>query len=264
MFGNVTNAFYQIYFTYRGLFGWLNWQAYTSNVLFRPVLFLLIFTLVGRYSRDPQAAERYIIGMSVFAVVWMLSGGILSGFANERSFGTLPYIFSSRGSRLVHYFSRGVLHYPNGLLSFGTCLIVAWLLLELDLSRVNWLASLSAVFLIAASSTAFMLLMGSISLVYRDWFNVQAIINGVLLTLTGVIIPTTSLPHFLSEVGQVFPLTHGLTAFRAAFEGATVPTVGDDLLRELFVGVGYAVAGYLLFRFVEIQAKRHGTMEFAG
>ena len=170
MFGNVTNAFYQIYFTYRGLFGWLNWQAYISNVFFRPVLFLLIFTLVGRFARDPQAAERYIIGMSVFAVVWMLSGGILSGFANERSFGTLPYIFSSRGSRLVHYFSRGVLHYPNGLISFVTCLIVAWLLLDLDLSRVNWLASLSAVFLIAASSTAFMLLMGSVSLVYRDWF----------------------------------------------------------------------------------------------
>ncbi len=259
----IHNFLIQSYMTYKGLFYWLSLQSYISNVFLRPVLFLVMFTLVGRFARDPEAGERYIIGMSIYAVIWMIFGGILQSFARERGMGTLSVVYGSRGSRLVNYFSRGVLHYPNGLLSFGTCLIFAWLILDLRLSQVDWLAAISAVLLIAASTTALALFMGSIAIVFRDWFNGLSIINGLLLTTTGAIIPIASLPGFLSEVGQVFPLTHGLAAFREAFNGAGVSAVAGDLVRELLVGVGYAVSGYLFYRWVETMARRRGVLEYA-
>ena len=87
-------------------------------------------------------------------------------------------------------------------------------------------------------------------------------ITGILLfPLTGVIIPTASLPGFLSQVGHVLPLTHGLAAFRESFTGASVASVGNDLLLELAVGLAYAVVGFALFRIVESLSKRRGLLE---
>ena len=54
----MTNFAIQAYLGYKGLYTWLNWHAFTSSVLLRPVLVLAMYFLVGRFA-SPESAERY-------------------------------------------------------------------------------------------------------------------------------------------------------------------------------------------------------------
>src|SRR5215210_4483673 len=113
----------QAYFTYKGLFMWLNWPAYISSIIFRPAFMVAIFGLTGRFARGEQASENYIIGMTAFAIPHILMGGILQGFAYERSFATLGFLFASTGSRLQSFSARGLLHAPNAVLTVTSSLL---------------------------------------------------------------------------------------------------------------------------------------------
>ena len=237
----------------------MNWPAYISNVFIAPFLFVVMLTLTGRFAGNPGAAEAYVIGMSIYAIPVILLGGIIQSFYHERIFGTISFLYASRGNRLAFYGSRGCLHYPNGILVVSSALIFSWLFLGLDFSRADWLLLACSVLLITASCTAFALFAGNFAMFFRERFTLLAVTTGIFVTMTGAIIPVSSLPAPFEQVSQILPLTHGLAAFREGFSGANVASTYGDLLRELLVGLGYGIAGSVLFRLLEVAAKRQGT-----
>lgn len=256
------NISLQGYYSYRGLFLWLNWPAYVSNVFIEPVVLVVLLTLTGRFA-GAASAEHYILGAALFGTLNILSGGIHQSFFYDRVFGTLSLIYASRANRWLTYWSKGILHYPNGILVASTSLFFGWLLLGLDVSQVNWPALALLLALISFSCLFFVLFVGNLCIAFRDWFVIRALTVGIFLTLTGVIIPTDQLPGLLGQVGHVLPLTHGLAAFRETFAGAGIGSVGSDILHELVVGVSYLVAGGGFFKLLEANAKRTGTYESA-
>ncbi len=180
----IGNFVTQSYLSYKALFFWLNWPAYTSNVFIRPVLLMAMFSLAGRFAGDEGAAQRYAVGMVALAGMQIVQGGIAQGFFYERQFGTLWVLFSSAGSRTVAYLSRGVLHYGNALLSAATTLVFAWLLFDVALPEANWAVVVAAIALIALSSVAFWLMIGSFVIVLRDWSSAPALVYGLIIALT--------------------------------------------------------------------------------
>ena len=119
----------------------------------------------------------------------------------------------------------------------------------------------SSILLIGFSCTAFALAIGVLAIVIRDWLVISAAASGLLIVFTGVVIPVSDLPFHLNYLGNVLPLTHGVAAFREAFDGAGPLTVGGHLFWELAVGICYGLFGFLLFRFVEVDARRRGAYE---
>ena len=259
----LTNVSLQAYYSYKGLFLWLNWPAYVSNVFIAPVVLVVMLTLTGRFAGESDSAEYYILGTAAYGISAILHGGILQSFYYERVFGTLSLIYASRSNRWPTYWTKGMLHYPNGILSASTSLFFGWLMLDLDISEVNWATLVVLLLLIPFSCLSFALFLGNFSIAFRNWFNTLLFANGILLTLTGVIIPTNELPGLLSEIGLILPLTHGLSAVRETFAGASIGSVGSDILYELVVGLSYLLAGGILFRLLEAHAKRTGTYESA-
>ncbi|MCY3938032.1 MAG: ABC transporter permease [Chloroflexi bacterium] len=257
------NIALQAYYSYKGLFLWLNWTAYISNVFIAPVVFVVIVTLTGRFAGQSDSANAYIIGMAAYAIPAILSGGILQSFCYERTFGTLSLIYASRSNRWVTYWSKGLLHYPNGLLAAATSLLFGWLLLDLDFSRLNWPALVVLLLVISFSCLCLCLFVGNFSIALREWIIPVGITNGLLLITSGVVVPVDQLPGFLGEIGRVVPLTHGLSALREAFEGASLGDLVDDIVYELVVGLCYLLAGGFLFSLLEANAKRTGTYESA-
>ena len=136
----MTNFALQSYYSYKGLFRWLNWPGYISNVLLGPVFMVVMFTLLGRFAGDPEKGEAILIGVAAYRIPTILLAGIAQSFFHERIFGTLMFIFGSRSSRLAIYWSRGLLHYPNGILSVVTVLVVSWVLLDPGFPRSNQLS----------------------------------------------------------------------------------------------------------------------------
>ncbi len=262
MAGALHNFFLQSLLSYRGLFMWLNPMGYVSNVVFRPMLFVAIFGLVGRYAQNIEAAEAYIIGMSAYSIPLILQGGIIQSMAYDRGFGTLSVNFVSAGNRLALFLSRGVMHLPNGIFSFLSSLLAAWLILGMTFEGANWIVVMESALVVTLSCGAFALFVGTLAIAFRDFFTIGPATNGLILGLTGVILPIELLPGGLSLVGQVLPLSHGLEALRAGFAGSSTG-VGDHLLIEAAVGIAYVTAGYAMFRASEWWLRRRGTLEGA-
>jgi ABC-2 type transport system permease protein len=253
----------QAYYSYKGVFLWLNWPAYLSSTLFRPALMVAIFGLTGRFARGEDAAERYIIGMTAFAIPHIMMGGILQGFAYERSFGTLGFLFTSTGSRVQSFVTRGLLHYPNAALTVVSSLVFASVFLGSDFSDANWAAVVVCYALICASTMLFGLFLGNFCIAFRDWQVSFNIMQAAFLALTGAVIPLEELPPGLRQIAEVLPVTHGLQALREAFTGAGLGHITDQLAIEAALGLVYAALGYGLFRLVESYARRTGAYDLA-
>jgi hypothetical protein len=65
----------------------------------------------------------------------------------------------------------------------------------------------------------------------------------------------------MQYVSWSLPLTRGIAAARELIKGAPIHAVSSLLWGEFFIGVGYILAGYLLFRVFEFEARRRGSLE---
>ena len=247
--------------SYVALFYWLHLWGYVSNVVLGPLLELFTFALVATFATGAESAQRFMVGMIAIAIAVIVQSGILQSFAYDRDLGTLSFLFSTPASRLAVFASRGAWHLPNGILAGLSTLVLAALLFGLDTSGLAWPTALAGIALMAASSTTFGLLMGNWAAATRGWFIPTATSRAVLIGFTGVIVPTEELPGVASRIGTLLPLTHGLAAVRAAFSGAPIADAGGMLACEGLIAIGYALAAYALFRWLERRARLTGSFE---
>ena len=261
----MTDTMHRLYtqalLSYRGLFLWLNWPGYLSNVIFRPMLAVVMFGLTGRFARGDGAAEAFAIGVAVYGVANLTMGAVLQGFYYERAFATLGFLFASSGSRLQNFAGRGLLHWPNALLSVLASLVAARFLVGVDFEGANWVAVTLGFMAVSTTVVPFALFLGNFCIPMRDWQVPFGISQIGFLALTGAIIPRGDLPPGLRALGGLLPTTHGLEAIRAGFEGAGLASVRGDLIAEAAVGLAYAVCGYVMFRAFEAYARRSGAYE---
>ena len=255
------NFIVQAYTTYKGLFGWLNWFSYITTVLFRPVVLVIIYSILGRFAGSPEVVRSYAIGIATYTMAVIVLPGITQCYTYDRSGGTLSFFFASPANRLTNFIARAVLHYPNALLSFAATLVTAWIMLGLGFSSINWAGFTIAVLVTAASITALGEFLGIFAIIFRDWTNIQTALVGAILVFTGVIIPLTVFPTGMQEVARLIPVTSGLVAIKGTFTGAPVGEVWGYIIREGLTGVVYFVLGFIGFVQFERVARQKGTLE---
>ncbi len=249
---------------YSALFYWLYPWGYVSNVVLAPFFQLLTFSLVATYATGAESAQRYMVGMITWAIVWIVISGILQSFAYDRGFGTLSLLFATPVSRLAALASRAALHFPNGVISALVTIALAALFADLDVSSLDWGTAAAAVVMMSLACTTLGLVLGCWTALTQDWFVSNATSHALLITLTGVLVPTADLPPIASDVGVLLPLTHGVEALRQAFIGASIADVRGELVREGLVALAYGVGSYVAFRLLERHARRSGALELAG
>ncbi|MEA2640029.1 MAG: type transport system permease protein [Chloroflexota bacterium] len=257
----MANLAAQVYLSYKALFFWLNWPGVLGNIVARPMLNVAMFSLVGRFAGHPDAAQRYVLGMALYSIAEIVTGGVIQTFSRERASGTLPLLYCSPASRWWSYAARAGMHYPNGLIAFTLSVAFGAIFLGFDYSRTNWPLLIIAVLAVTLSSTGYALLIGDIALLYRNWTAIYSLSGSALLLLTGVLIPLSALPPPLQAVAQILPLTHGLEAFRAAFAGGDLAAVTDALAWELILAITYGLIGFASYRWIEETARRTGMIE---
>jgi ABC-2 type transport system permease protein len=214
--------------------------------------------MVTRFATGREATDAVIVGMAVLSLSWIINGGILQSFTAERDVGTFPVLLASRGNRIVAYWSRGALHYLDGLLAATVTLVAAVLVFDVDLGLVDVRTVGLALGVSAAACVAFALFCGNFTLIFRNWLVLNAAVNGSMLSLTGVVIPLEALHSALYAVGSVLPFTHGLAALRAGFAGASPPEAAASLGAEAAIALVFGVIGSLLYRWIEYRARVRG------
>jgi ABC-2 type transport system permease protein len=246
--------------SWRALFNWISPLLYVTTMLGSPLFQILFFAYLGRFTGAGDDTF-FVVGNAV--QVSAMSGiyGMTMAVANERQFGTLSPLLATPANRLALFTGRAVPAVVNGLVVsvFGFC--VGALFLDFNLTAAE-IPPLAVVLLVTvASCTALGMLLGSIGLRARDVFFISNLVYFLMLLFCGVNIPLDSLPGWMEAIGRSVPLTHGIEAARKVAGGAGVGDVGGLVLTELGIGACYAVAAFLLFRYLETESRRRASLE---
>lgn len=247
--------------SYIALFRWLHPPVYIASKIIMPLTQILFFTFLGIYAKGRDSADFYIVGNTMQMAALAGIYGVTLSIGGDRWEGTLPYLFGVPSSRLVLYLGRAFFHILDGIFGVIMALVMAFLVLGLNLSDTNFLA-LGFVILIATISTSAMgLMLGSISLVTVNVWFFNNVIYFVLLLFSGANIPRSEMPAWMVTVGDFLPLTRGVTGARDAIAGASVGDVAGLMAVEFLIGLIYGAIGFSIFRWVEFQARRRGSLD---
>ncbi len=247
--------------SYIALFRWLRPITYLASKIVMPLAQILFFTFLGSYASGQQNASFYIIGNAVQLAAVSGIFGVTMSIGGDRWEGTLPYLFGTPANRMMLFFGRAFMHIIDGFLGVFIGLGWGWLLLGVDYSHTH-LGALALTILITTFSTAGLgLLMGCVSLITANVMFVNNTVYFLLLLFSGANVPLDTMPAWMLAVSNVLPLTRGIASARALISGQPFSAVSSLLLGEFLIGCGYLLAGYLLFRWFETQARMRGTLE---
>ena len=257
----LSNIWLQIYLGYRARFYWSSPTAFILNAAMVPVFMMLGFGFLAAFAVDEDLTRHIVVGMSVNGAVLYMVNEVALGFYGEKWTGNLTTIFLPAGNRIVHYFGRGIVHYPHAFFTIAVGLLAGVLILEIDFSNANWGLLLVSAFLTVTSIAMFMLVMGDLVLLLKSFQNLYMASLGIIVGLTGVVVPVSDLPLIFEAIAHMLPISHGLVAFRDSLAGAGFSDVVGNLVLEAVVATSYALVGYVGFVVVERQLKLRGTME---
>ena len=245
---------------YRGLFNWIRPTMYIPTMLIGPLFQILFFAYLGRYSRLQNDAF-FVVGNAIQASAMSAVFAGTMTIANERQFQTLSPLLATPANRFALFMGRALPVIASGLFVSAWGFLMGRLLLDFD-PPVSSLPALALVtFVSVVSCTSFGLTIGSVGLRARDVFMSANIAYYLMWLLCGVNIPLDSLPGWLSQIGRLLPLTHGIAAGREIAAGASLGSVDGLVLTELGIGVAWAVLAFGLIRWFEFEGRRRASLE---
>jgi ABC-2 type transport system permease protein len=247
--------------SYIALFHWMRPTQYAASKIIMPLAQMFFFVFLGTFGSGPGHAAFYIIGnaMQITAVNGIF--GVTMSVGGEREAGTLPYLFGTPANRLVMLFGRAFMNILDGMI--GVVIAFTWgvILLGLDLSHTSLPALALAIMITTISTCGLGLLLGCLSLITVNVMFINNTVYFLLLIFSGANVPVAELPRWMQLISSALPLTRGIAAARLLISGSSLAQVMPLLLRELGIGLIYAVIGYFLFSWFEVEAKRQGTLE---
>lgn len=191
--------------------------------------------------------------MAIVYVAWAMG--------NEREAGMLTYIVSNPANRLAVFFGRAASYIGDGIARVLLGLIWAGLAFGVVIAPEHWAAFLVVALTAAVAACGAGLLVGRLCYVVLDATVIGNFLCFVLLLTGGANIPRDMLPPALQAVGSVLPVTRSIQAAREVAAGTGLIDVAPLLLEDLAVGLASGLVGFLLFRILETEARRRGTLE---
>ncbi len=247
--------------SYIGLFTWLNPGSYVALKILWPIEQIIFFAILSSYASPPKPIQFYVIGNAVHAVALTGLFGLSLSIYRERVLGTLVYIFGSPASRIAVFGGRSLFYIADSLVSVAAGFLFGAIAFGLDFSKVNYGALVLSMAVLAFSTSAAGLLIGSVSLVTIHVIFFNNLVYFLMMLVCGVNVPVEKLPVGFQRLSAVLPLTRGLAAVRAVFAGEGIDRLLALIGGEALLGVAYLLAGYAIFAALERRARARATLE---
>ncbi len=246
--------------SYRALFGWISPWILVPTFLISPLAQILLFAYLGRAAG--LADDRfYVIGNALLYAAIPCVFATANTIAGEREQQTLSLVLATPAARLALFLGRALPVIANGFLVAVFGLFAGAALLRVHLAPATWLPLLLPIALTAYSCTGLGMFIAAVALRVRETAVLANLVYGALLVICGVNVPLASMPRWIADLALYVPLTHGILAARGLASGGGLGAIAAQLWLEVAVGSAYLVAGLLLLRAIEVEARRRATLD---
>lgn len=256
----------------RGLLIFVRYPGWVISTLVWPVMFpaayiFLASALAGPHDTTATVTQAlgtpdYVGFMLVGTTLWMWVNitlwGIGSQLREEQLGGTLESNWLTPAPRWTLLVGSALSHAATVLWFVFIALVMFTVLygfrvhapgesLVLFLANFPWVYGLGISF-------------ASLVVWAKEVNGMVQMVRGIFLILCGMTYPVSVLPHWLQGVSDFLPLTHGISAIRAAaLTGAGWADVGPDLAWLLGWGVLLLAGGLLAFNWTDRRMRRMGA-----
>jgi ABC-2 type transport system permease protein len=248
--------------SFRALFSWIRPSVYIPTLLIGPTTQVLFFAYLGR-TAHLESDDWFVVGNAVQSASLAALFGMGFAIDGERWTQTLSAVLATPASRAAIFLGRALPVLVNAAVTAASGFVGGALFLHF---RMPWSAVPSVALLLLVASfacTGLGMLTGAVGLRMRDIPIIANLSMAVLLIFCGVNVPLDALPGWMHAVAEWLPVTHAIAAARSVAAGASLGSVGNDVLIELALGTVYLVAGLALLRWFELEGRRTGTLERA-
>ena len=241
---------------------WMQWVSIVISVTGFYYVSKLVAptTALGSNGRISSYFAYVVVNMAFLTVLNGALGGFSRSIRSDQLMGTLEAIIATKTPLTT-------LAIGSSLWTLFVCVIqatlyvaIAAVLFRMDISHVNAALALIAALLSVACTAAFGILSAAVVVVTKQNPPTSLFVGGAASMLAGVLFPVSMLPPPLQWISWLLPLTHGLNAVRAAFQGSSRLDVTPDLAWLAVVAALVLPIALFAFKSAVKFAAREGTL----
>jgi len=241
-----------------------------------PVFWVIPAWLIVRYAGMTEMFGTGISNLTVVAmyffvgaIYWNYVEGIWSialGLRENMRLGTLESLWASPAPRFAMIMGWSVgrllgttLH---SIVAFG--LLSALSIIQLrDVPFENILIVTHIIVFSVLAAYGFGFALVGLTLRFKDAESMISMLGNAAPLLGGILFPVTLLPEPLRTLAYLFPFTYGVDALRGVlFDSTTLLPLATQIALITVLGVLFPVFGWLLFLWMENEARTQGIGEF--
>lgn len=257
---------------------WIIFRRYPSWIvalLVWPIIFPMVYIFSARALAGPDGGslslfaqlagtEDYLGYIAIGTTVWMWQNVVLwdVGFAlrAEQMRGTLETNWLTPTWRFSYLLGNSLVQLFSMLLFLLISVIEFALLFGVRLHGNPWLVIL----MVIASMPAIYGLgfaFASLVITAKEANTFVFLVRGLVMIFCGITFPIAILPEWMQAVSRWLPQSYMIRGVRnAALAGADLKTLMPDIQALLLFGLAWLSIGYILFHWMERQARKTGTI----
>lgn len=257
---------------------WIIFRRYPSWIvalLVWPIIFPMVYIFSARALAGPDGGslslfaqlagtEDYLGYIAIGTTVWMWQNVVLwdVGFAlrAEQMRGTLETNWLTPTWRFSYLLGNSLVQLFSMLLFLLISVIEFALLFGVRMHGNPWLVIL----MVIASMPAIYGLgfaFASLVITAKEASTFVFLVRGLVMIFCGITFPIAILPEWMQAVSRWLPQSYMIRGVRnAALAGADLKTLMPDIQALLLFGLAWLSIGYILFHWMERQARKTGTI----
>lgn len=257
---------------------WIIFRRYPSWIvalLVWPIIFPMVYIFSARALAGPDGGslslfaqlagtEDYLGYIAIGTTVWMWQNVVLwdVGFAlrAEQMRGTLETNWLTPTWRFSYLLGNSLVQLFSMLLFLLISVIEFALLFGVRMHGNPWLVIL----MVIASMPAIYGLgfaFASLVITAKEANTFVFLVRGLVMIFCGITFPIAILPEWMQAVSRWLPQSYMIRGVRnAALAGADLKTLMPDIQALLLFGLAWLSIGYILFHWMERQARKTGTI----
>jgi ABC-2 type transport system permease protein len=217
------------------------------------VITLMIFSIFSLMNNNSSDGSFYI-GFVYWYLTSSMIGEASISISTEKQIGTLDQLLLKPISIEKLIVIKTVVWSLVNSIKVFVVLIVLKLFVNLNIQLHFWIIP---IFLVSCLGIfGFTIMLVGLTLKFTKTASFESIISYLLLLLTGAIIPSTSYPHFIQSVANVFPLTLGINLSKEVIKNNQI-NFGQSLVL-LIHSIVYLIIGLVFFKIVYSASKVKG------